>query len=248
MMIGGLRPISSDRLPTNGMMKTVEAIRVSWKDMLRVVCMALMNVIPVIATIFGAAYTVQPAYGIGFHEDVYLWIPVLGNRRLGALIFFCKGGSFVDPAANDVAGDDNEEAEEERNPPTPGIERFLRHVGGEWQEDRRGDDLVGLYALQREARIEVAPTKRRMLENHRARARDLTSYSKALDETENNEKHRREQADLLVGWQEADRHGREAHEQHAQDQHILATVGVAPVPENKRADRPCDVAYSVRRQ
>ena len=47
--------------------------------MLRVVCMALMNVIPVVTTIFGAAYAVQPAYGIGFHKDVYLWIPVLGN-------------------------------------------------------------------------------------------------------------------------------------------------------------------------
>ena len=47
--------------------------------MLRVVCMALMNVIPVVATIFGAAYAVQPAYGIGFQKDVYLWIPVLGN-------------------------------------------------------------------------------------------------------------------------------------------------------------------------
>jgi MFS family permease len=38
-----------------------------------------MNVIAVVATIFGAAYAVQPAYGIGFHKDVYLWIPVLGN-------------------------------------------------------------------------------------------------------------------------------------------------------------------------
>jgi MFS family permease len=57
----------------------IEAIRISWKDMLRVVCMALMNVIPVVATIFGAAYAVQPAYGIGFHKDVYLWIPVVGN-------------------------------------------------------------------------------------------------------------------------------------------------------------------------
>lgn len=47
--------------------------------MLRVVCMALMNVIPVVATVFGAAYAVQPAYGIGFAPDVYLWIPVLGN-------------------------------------------------------------------------------------------------------------------------------------------------------------------------
>jgi len=57
----------------------VQALQESWRDMLRVVCMALMNVIPVVATIFGAAYAVQPGYGIGFSKDVYLWIPVLGN-------------------------------------------------------------------------------------------------------------------------------------------------------------------------
>jgi MFS family permease len=57
----------------------VQAFKTSWADMLRVVCMALMNVIPVVATIFGAAYAVQPAYGVGFKADVYLWIPVLGN-------------------------------------------------------------------------------------------------------------------------------------------------------------------------
>jgi MFS family permease len=57
----------------------IEAFRLNWKDMLRVVCMALMNVIPVVATIFGAAYAVQPAYGIGFTKEVYLWIPVIGN-------------------------------------------------------------------------------------------------------------------------------------------------------------------------
>jgi MFS family permease len=57
----------------------VQALKTSWADMLRVICMALMNVIPVVATIFGAAYAVQPAYGIGFSAAVYLWIPVIGN-------------------------------------------------------------------------------------------------------------------------------------------------------------------------
>jgi MFS family permease len=57
----------------------VEAFRNCWPDMIRVGCVALMNTIAVVATIFGAAYAVQPAYGIGFHTDVYLWIPVLGN-------------------------------------------------------------------------------------------------------------------------------------------------------------------------
>lgn len=56
-----------------------EALSTSWKAMILVALMALMNVIPVVATIFGAAYAVQPAYGIGFAKDIYLWIPVLGN-------------------------------------------------------------------------------------------------------------------------------------------------------------------------
>ncbi|MDQ7774824.1 MAG: MFS transporter [Paracoccus aminovorans] len=57
----------------------IEAIQTTWPDMIRVICMALMNTIPVVTTVFGAAYAVQAAYGIGFHKDVYLWIPVMGN-------------------------------------------------------------------------------------------------------------------------------------------------------------------------
>jgi MFS family permease len=57
----------------------LDALSNHWPDMLRVVCMALMNVIPVVATIFGATYAVQPAYGVGMDKSVYLWIPVIGN-------------------------------------------------------------------------------------------------------------------------------------------------------------------------
>ncbi|MDM0117036.1 MFS transporter [Variovorax sp. J22R133] len=57
----------------------VQAVTESWRDMIRVMLCSLMNVIPVVATIFGAAYAVQPGYGIGFEKDVYLWIPVMGN-------------------------------------------------------------------------------------------------------------------------------------------------------------------------
>jgi MFS family permease len=56
----------------------IDALTNHWPDMLRVVCM-LMNVIPVVATIFGAAYAVQPAYGVGMDRTIYLWIPVIGN-------------------------------------------------------------------------------------------------------------------------------------------------------------------------
>jgi len=57
----------------------VEVLRQSWDDILRVVCMALIAVIAMVAATYGAAYATQPAYGIGFPPSVYLWIPVLGN-------------------------------------------------------------------------------------------------------------------------------------------------------------------------
>jgi MFS family permease len=57
----------------------VEVLRQSWDDVLRVICMALTAVIALLATVFGAAYAVQPAYGIGFSAGVFLLIPVLGN-------------------------------------------------------------------------------------------------------------------------------------------------------------------------
>ncbi len=66
----------------------IAAITESWPDMLRVACCALMNVIPVVTTIFGAAYAVQPGYGIGFRTDVYLWIPVVANLVAVFLIPF----------------------------------------------------------------------------------------------------------------------------------------------------------------
>jgi MFS family permease len=64
----------------------VQAITESWGDMLRVILCSLMNVIPVVATIFGAAYAVQPGYGIQFESDVYLWIPIIGNIVAVAVI------------------------------------------------------------------------------------------------------------------------------------------------------------------
>jgi MFS family permease len=66
----------------------IQAFSESWPDILRVACMSLMNVIPVVATIFGAAYAVQSAYGIGFAKEVYLWIPVVGNVIAVAVIPF----------------------------------------------------------------------------------------------------------------------------------------------------------------
>src|SRR5262249_50210646 len=69
----------------------VQAFKESWPDIMRGACMSLMNVIPVVATIFGAAYAVQTAYGIGFPKEIYLWIPVVGNIIAVVIIPFVGG-------------------------------------------------------------------------------------------------------------------------------------------------------------
>jgi MFS family permease len=56
-----------------------EAVKSHWPNMIRVAIMSWMNVIPIVTTVFGMVYAVQPSYGIGFSKDAFLWIPVLGN-------------------------------------------------------------------------------------------------------------------------------------------------------------------------
>src|SRR3954462_3934544 len=63
-------------------------VRENGKDMLRVICMALMNAVPTAATIFGAAYATSDTYGIGFSTTMYLWISVSGNIVAVLLIPF----------------------------------------------------------------------------------------------------------------------------------------------------------------
>jgi MFS family permease len=66
----------------------LETFRIAWKDMIRVVLMALAYVVPAAITVFGAAYAVQPAYGIGIPKQLYLWIPVIGNMVAVVVIPF----------------------------------------------------------------------------------------------------------------------------------------------------------------
>jgi MFS family permease len=66
----------------------VQAVRESGSDMLRVICMALMNAIPTATTIFGATYATNKTYGIGMSTTSYLWISLVGNAVAVALIPF----------------------------------------------------------------------------------------------------------------------------------------------------------------
>lgn len=57
----------------------IVAFRENTGTIIKVFCMALMNIVAVTTAIFGATYATNPGYGVGFHADVYLWIPLAGN-------------------------------------------------------------------------------------------------------------------------------------------------------------------------
>ncbi|SDN44431.1 Major Facilitator Superfamily protein [Klenkia soli] len=66
----------------------VQVVQENGADMLRVVVMALMNAVPLTATVFGATYATSEAYGVGFSTATYLWISVAGNLVAMVLIPF----------------------------------------------------------------------------------------------------------------------------------------------------------------
>jgi hypothetical protein len=79
------------------------------------------------------------------------------------LILLGKGWCFVDFTTDDIAGDNDEDAEQKWYPPAPAIERFGRHVGCKWQEDCRGKNLPSLHSLESKAGVETASPKWGML-------------------------------------------------------------------------------------
>lgn len=57
----------------------LRVLRENGLDVVRAVCMTLVNVVGVTVAVFGASYATQSGYGIGMSKDVYLWIPVVAN-------------------------------------------------------------------------------------------------------------------------------------------------------------------------
>jgi MFS family permease len=63
-----------------------QAIAQSWPTMLRVICMALMNSVAVLATTFAGAFATNAGYGVGMDTKLYLFIPVGANAVAMILI------------------------------------------------------------------------------------------------------------------------------------------------------------------
>ena len=79
-----------------------------------------------------------------------------------------------------------------------------------------------------------------MLEAQRVRARLRAGCREALQEPESDQQHRCPDADVVVRRQAADEERRQAHEPDGEQQHALASVPVADVAHEERADRARD--------
>ena len=172
-MIGGLRPTLSDRLPTNRDYEHGQHVAEDGNPQVDIFLEA--DAVCRLDRISGAEYGGDHRDDVHErHADDPEHVPPavldgLDNRRsrnLALFVFLGKGRRLVNFTTDDVAGDDDKEAEQEGYPPTPAIERLVRHVGCQWQENCRRKNLPGLYALQRKARIKSAPAKWSMFQDH----------------------------------------------------------------------------------
>ena len=122
------------------------------------------------------------------------------------------------------------------------------HEAGERDEYGRGKDLPGLHALQAEASEEAAPAQRSVFQDHRAGAGDLAGHRETLNQAQHDQQDRGQDADLLIGRQDADSHGRKSHQEHAEQQHLLAAMRVTVMSQDEGTDRAGDIADAVGRQ
>ncbi len=84
-----------------------------------------------------------------------------------------------------------------------------------------------------------------MFENHRTGPGDFPCHCEALDQTQHHQHGRCPEADLAVGRQQAHGHGGETHEEHAQQQDVLAAACIAPVAQEERTDGAGNIAHAV---
>src|SRR5690606_42073070 len=82
--------------------------------------------------------------------------------------------------------------------------------------------------------------RRRILDRKEHSAAPFPAEPATLSETAEGEQQWRRDADRLVGWQQADHHGRDTHREQRRYQAGLPSDAVAAVPEQRRPDRACE--------
>ena len=134
---------------------------------------------------------------------------------------------------------DHHGTDQKRDPPPPGQERpaEVRLGVGVSQPDQQPQEHA-IGQQESEWRTELRPhgrpgppTRFGGLHRQQCRTTPLTAQCQTLGETQNRQQCRGQQADLVVGGQQADGEGRDAHRQQRADQGGLAADPIAEVAE-----------------
>ena len=155
---------------------------------------------------------------------------VLGDVALFLELLELRGLLELEP--DEDAHDDQDGAQQERHPPRPRTAQ--RHAGQERQvRQEQPDRETGL----RDAGVEAALAPGGVLEAHQDRAAPFGAEREPLHDPHGDEQDRGPDADLRVGGQEADQHGRDPHEQQGADEDRLAADPVTQVAADDAAER-----------
>ena len=126
--------------------------------------------------------------------------------------------------------------EQERQAPAPGEELLGGELGGEVERDG-GQADTGRGAHLRERAVEAALALGGVLDGHQGGAAPLTADGEALHQPQHRQQDGGEDADGRVGGHQAHEHGRGAHGDEGDDEHLLAAHAVTEVAEHHAADR-----------
>ena len=149
-------------------------------------------------------------------------------------------GAFGDVGAN-VGGDrDQEHAEQKRNAPSPTDELGVGKNRPQEQDDGGAKQRTDESACLRPASDRAAPILGCMLDQQGGDPAELAAERESLHEAQEDQQRRRRRADRGVARQQADQHGRGAHQSQGHHQRVASSDAVAEIAEENAAERPRD--------
>ncbi len=139
----------------------------------------------------------------------------------------------------DVEGNRRDQhAEQEGNPPAPGIQCIARERRGKDQPDTGAHDRGKLLAIGLPRRQRGALLRRCGLEQVRRRRTDLAAARESLNQPREDEQDRRRNPDLRVGRRQRDHQRADRHQQQRERQRSAAADAIGIRTDDRRAQRP----------
>ena len=133
--------------------------------------------------------------------------------------------------------------EQEGQPPAPGFERFGRHRMADGKHYNEAEQKADRRGNLDEAGIEAATAFGGVFRHVGRCAAVFTAKRQTLQHAQDDERHRSDPADAVVGRQKADQEGRKTHDQDGDEEGVLAAQLVADIAEQDRAERTEAEAY-----